>query len=313
MAYDGQARIDQINAAFPGAYKPTTNTAAEVTATAAAAALKTDSQIGDDATASNAAKTTTAFGKSTVPTSITTTSPTVTESSSKTQNMDRRARIRPKPGAETYVYGDAGGRGLLSVLRVTNGMVFPTTPTIAESHQVSYSSYSPTHSIAKFNSYERTENVNIQISGDFFVTNASEARYLLACIHFLRSVTKMDFGANSNTRGTPPPVLIFSAYGNFMYNDVPVIIKGAAFTLQPDIDYIQVPLSGIDDTMGGDNLKSASDFYRVDLSKPDRVWVPSKLSIALTLEQQTTGEWLTNHFDLNSFKRGGLLTKGGMI
>lgn len=236
------------------------------------------------------------------------TSPTVSSS----KNIDRRARLRPKPGAESYVYGDATSTGLLSILRETNGLLFPSTPTINETHAVQYSSYSPTHSIAKFNSYERTDNVNIQISGDFNVTNATEARYLLACIHFLRSVTKMDFGATSQHAGTPPPVLLFSAYGNFMYNDIPVIIKGVNFTLEQDVDYIQVPIFGTSTDFGRDLLK-VPDFYKIDTDKPERVWVPSRLTISLTLEQQTTGEWLINQFNLDSFKRGDLLTNGGII
>lgn len=271
-------------------------------------------KIGPDATANKAASKTTLSGAATsLVSSIIDNVTSLLDTPPPTENMDRRARLRPKPGAETYVYGSADTKGgLLSVLRYTNGMIFPTTPTISESHAVTYSAYSPTHTISKFNTYERTENVAINISGDYFVTNASEARYLLACIHFIRSVTKMDFGINSETRGTPPPVLLFSAYGNFMYNDIPVLIKGATFTMEPDVDYIQVPLFGNDSSMRGD-MMSAQEFFRVDIDKPDRVWVPTRMTIALTLEQQTTPEWLINKFDLNSFKRGELLTKGGII
>src|SRR5574343_349438 len=125
-----------------------------------------------------------------------------------TKQTDRRARLRPRPGAEDYVYGTLM-TGIMSILRETNGMVWSITPTITESHSVRYSSYDPVHSIAKFNCYERTENVTLQVSGNFFVSNPTEARYLMACIHFLRSVTLMDFGRTSATAGTPPPVLLF--------------------------------------------------------------------------------------------------------
>lgn len=239
------------------------------------------------------------------------TTPTVVEQVAET-TVDRRARLRPKPGASTYVYGDVRNNGLLSILRQTNGLVFPNTPTISETHAVSYSQYSPTHSIAKFNSYDSTENVSLQVAGDFFVTNVTEAQYLLACIHFLRSVTKMDFGRTSKTAGTPPPVLLFSAYGNFMYNDVPVIIKAVNFTLEPDIDYIQVPLIG-EKTDFKKDINEIRDFFNNLTVKSERVWVPQKLTISMTLEQQTTGEWLTNNFNLEEFKRGDLLTKGGLI
>lgn len=228
------------------------------------------------------------------------------------QNNDRRARLRPKPGAEGYVYGDTTQSGLMSILRETNGLMFPITPTISETHAVQYSTYSPTHSITKFNSYNNTENVTLQISGDFVVTNATEARYLLACIHFVRSVMKMDFGFASPSRGTPPPVLIFSAYGTFMYNDIPVVVKGANFSMDPDVDYIQVPLLGTSTDFGRD-LLAVSDFFERVSDRPERVWVPSKLTLSLSLEQQVTSKWLVDDFNLNSFKRGELLTKGGMI
>lgn len=244
-----------------------------------------------------------------------TSQPSQQQDNADNRNLDRRARLRPKPGAADYIYGAPVANqetSLLSILRETNGLVFPTTPTITETHAVQYSSHSPSHSISKFNNFERTDNVNINISGDYLVSNATEAKYLLSCIHFLRSVTKMDFGISSDTRGTPPPVLLFSAYGNFMYNDIPVIIKGVTFTMEPDIDYIQVPLFGNKTDFGKDLMK-VSDFYRTDSEKPNRVWVPSKLTISLTLEQQPTPYWVTNQFNLNKFKRGELLTKGGLI
>lgn len=228
------------------------------------------------------------------------------------RNLDRRVRLRPKTGAEGYVYGDDLQPGLLTVLRQTNGLVFPVTPTINETHSVSYTSHSPSHSISKFNNYENTDNVQLQIVGDFHVTNATEARYLLACIHFLRSVTKMDFGTQSETRGTPPPILLFSGYGNFMYNDIPVIVKNVNFSFESDIDYVQVPLSGTQQQFQ-QSYQGLEQFYQLDTDKEHRVWVPTKLTISMTLEQQTTPEWLTNEFNLEKFKRGELLTKGGLI
>lgn len=228
------------------------------------------------------------------------------------RNLDRRVRLRPKPGAESYVYGDENGFGLISVLRETNGLVFPTTPTINETHSVSYSQHNPSHSISKFNNYESTDNVQLQVSGDFYASNATEARYILSSIHFLRSITKMDFGVNSETRGTPPPVLLFSGYGNFMYNDIPVIVKNVNFSFEQDIDYVQVPLSGRE-TQFRQAFTDLTGFYETDTDREDRVWVPNRITISMTLEQQPTPDFLTNEFNLEKFKRGEMLTKGGLI
>lgn len=235
---------------------------------------------------------------------------------------DRRVRLRPYPGTEDYVYNIATGAttktnllnprakiGMMSVLAATNGMIFPTTPTITESHSVEYSSYDPVHSIARFNNYVRTQNVSLGVSGNFYVTNATEARYLMACIHFLRSVTKMDFGRESPHAGTPPPVLLFSGYGNYMFHDIPVIVKNINFNYRDDVDYIQVPLTGDDIS---DEYRSVA-FFQKNTKERDKIWVPTEMMISVQLEQQTTGEYLTKEFSLSSFKRGDLLTKGGLI
>ena len=226
-------------------------------------------------------------------------------------NVDRRVRLRAKPGAENYVYGSS--TGIMNILRNTNGMVWMTTPTISESHSVKYSSYEPAHGIAKFNNFEHTDNVVLQITGDFFVNNATEASYLLAVITFLRTSTMVDFGKNAMQPGTPPPILLFSGYGALMYNDISVIIKNVNFTLQNDVDYIQVPISAGTQQTVSSLLKSITNYYTKQSTQQDRVWVPSKLSISLTLEQQPTAQWTTDSFDLAAFKNGTLLTGGGFI
>ena len=228
-----------------------------------------------------------------------------------TQSPDRRVRLRPKPGSEDYVYGDLR-TGVLSVLRETNGMVWWNTPSISETHSVRYNSYDPVHTIAKFNNYERTENTILQVTGTFYVNNATEARYLLACIHFLRTVTLMDFGKSSATAGTPPPVLLFSGYGTHIYDDISVVVKSVNWSMPEDVDYIQVPTSGKTQDFSFD-LKSAGEFfYNKVTEQPDRVWVPSKMTISLSLEQQLTADWVSNDFNLNKFKNGEYLN-GGFI
>ena len=239
--------------------------------------------------------------------------------------QDRRVRIRPRPGGEDYVYGDNGGntRGLLTVLRNTDGLIFPTTPTISVSQAAEYESVAPTHSIAAYNTFKSTKNTTINVSGDFFVGNSTEALYLLAATHFFRTVTKMDFGRTSKTRGTPPPVLLFSAYGNYQFNDIPVIVKSVSFDYRNDVDYIQVPVSGLYDTLdtdlynilAGEEFAYASqDFFQLGKTdKEEKVWVPQQMTFDISLEQQPTGEYVSKTFNLNSFKRGELLTRGGFI
>jgi hypothetical protein len=239
----------------------------------------------------------------------------------KTLVVDKRIRLRPKAGAEDYVYGN--NSNLLSILRDTNGLVWNNTPMITESHEVKYSVYEPTHNIAKFNNFEGVNNVVLQVTGDFYANNSTEAKYLLAVIHFLRSITMMEFGKHTKTPGIPPPILLFSGYGTYMYNDISVLVKNVNFSLQPDIDYVQVPITPSTASSNSElnflqpssflNMNTLTNFYKKTTNQEDRIWVPTKMTISMTLEQQPTADWLSNEFNLSDFKNGTLLKGGGFI
>lgn len=216
--------------------------------------------------------------------------------------LDRRARLRPKSGGEDYVYGDDGGGGLLSILRVTDGLVWPYTPTINMIQSVDYSAYDPVHSNQEFMTFARSRAPQITCAGLFTAQNATEARYMLACMHFLQSVTKMDFGVQAEEPGTPPPILLFSAYGQFMLNDVPVILNNFTFDLPNDRDFVKVP--DAPDFETGSLLRNSN----VILQNTDEdTWVPSELLIAVTMTVQNSPRRLSNDFNLKDFKQGALL------
>jgi len=132
------------------------------------------------------------------------------------------------------------GMNILMPLAQTDGLVWPYTPTISYSQAVDYTSYDITHTNQEFLAYTRTKAPTISVSGDFIVQNQTEASYALACVHFLRTIVKMDFGTGSNP-GTPPPILLFSAYGSYMFNEVSVIVSNFNLVYKPDVDYVQVP------------------------------------------------------------------------
>lgn len=241
--------------------------------------------------------------------------------------IDRRVRLRPKDAAQNYVYGDMNGTlpSLLSFLRSSNGMVWNYTPTISEQRTVNYEMDQPVHTNSGFNNYKNTSNTVITIQGTFMAGTATEAMYLLACMHFLRSVSLMDFGrqaAVSNEPdmavvGAPPPVLLLSGYGRYIYNDIPVILKSYSFNYPDDVSYIQVP---VDSSIPEFNTGAiTSRLFFIDrrngdyMNKEDEVWVPQKMQITIQLEQQPTPDFMTKEFNLNSFKRGDMLRKGGFI
>lgn len=285
---------------------------------------------------------------------------------------DRRVRLRPKDAAATYVYGDLNQSqpSILSILRTTNGMVWNYTPTIRETRQVNYESQQPVHTNSGYNNYRNTSNTTLSVSGEFYAGTGSEAMYLLACITFLRSVTLMDFGRQTaqnhnpdfGVLGAPPPILLFSAYGRYMYNDIPVVVKSVSFDFADDVDMVLVPLTtqgtntAGSSTVGGiaSDIKKYSNFETVkqtavnsvqakiassntlninvfnsktaDINafynsirvngiqnKENMVYVPQKMTITLQLEQQPTPDYMSKKFNLNSYKRGDLLRKGGFI
>lgn len=242
--------------------------------------------------------------------------------------IDRRIRLRPRPAAQDYVYGDLGDTKnptILSFLRSTNGMVWNYTPIVSESRQVNYETEQPVHSNSSYNNYKSTSNTNFAIQGELYANTATEAMYLLSCLHFIRSVSLMDFGRkaaanqvpNRAVVGAAPPILLLSGYGRYVYNDIPVILKSYQINLANDVSYIQVPVntatSIYDFTEKGTrqffNQLRSTGYMNAD----NEVWVPQKVSLTIQLEEQPTSDFMTKQFNLNDYKTGKLLRKGGFI
>ncbi len=228
----------------------------------------------------------------------------------------RRVRLRPKPAAVDTVYGS----GILDPLRETNGFVFPYQPTITYQQEVAYTQMELVHANQDFYSYSRTPALKMTVEGEFTVQSQQEGRYAIACIHFLRTVTKMWFGGQSDDvkalAGTPPPVLLFDAYGAYMFNSLPVIVTQFSVTLPKDVDYVpisrtpgseqQTAVNGIYQSIGninGTNLRSAQGSY---------TWLPAVFAISVQLTVQNTPRRLRN-FDLAKFRSGDLVRGGGWI
>ena len=123
---------------------------------------------------------------------------------------------------------------------------------------------------------------------------AAEANYMIACLHFLRIVTKMHFGMNDPKRGTPPPVLKFSAYGDLMFSMVPIVVRSFTYDLPGDVDYVDVETNA-------DNADSNQDFQ----SK-----VPTMLTLSVDMMIQQTASKLRTQFTMQDFKSGKLVKEG---
>ena len=156
-----------------------------------------------------------------------------------------RAELILKPGA-VGVYMSSS---LLTPLKEHGGIMFPYQPDITFSQSVNYSPYDMAHTNYTFNAYRNTPSPSIQMNAQFASVTDEEGRYTLACIHFLRSVTKMFFGINdlgkSPSSGTPPPVLLFSAFGPQSFNRIPVVVESFSTNYDSQTDLKDVDGSNI--------------------------------------------------------------------
>ena len=219
--------------------------------------------------------------------------------------QDQRARLQPKSLYNEEVLGPRDPLNILFPLWSTNGVLFPYTPSIATGSVVEYDPTSFIHSNFGYNAYVRSYPKPISISTEFTAQTNAEALYLLAVIHFFRSVTKSYFGINPyNKAGTPPPTLIFNYLGDYQFNNVPVIIKNFEYTLPADVDY--VPISTFDNTIFSTNI---------GVSLPPGknggyTWVPTHLKVQLDLDTQYIPIKLRNEFNLDEFRQGKMINKG---
>lgn len=204
------------------------------------------------------------------------------------KHKDDRVRIRAMPANADEIYGTTPDTPMF-LLRETGGVFFPYTPSIDFSHRAEYSTMAPTHANTSYYTYNHTPAVQISITGQFSAQNLAEAKYTLAAMHFFRTVTKMHFGAQEakdGTAGLPPPVLILSGYGDFMFNNLKVIIQEFKMDLPNNVDYIEV-----------------------DIGKA-KAWVPSLTTFTVNCVVQHTPREQRDEFNFKAFAQGDMLSSG---
>lgn len=160
-----------------------------------------------------------------------------------------------------------------------NRMVFPFNPSVILSHSANYSQIQPTHTNFPYNAYENSQVDAITITGEFYQENENDAKYWIACLHFLRSATKMFYG-NSNPLGNPPVVCRLNGYGKHVMNNIPVVITNFTTDLPVDVDYIQCTVNGMVN------------------------YVPTQSAITVTVQPQYARRSQSG-FNLNEYAGGG--------
>ena len=196
---------------------------------------------------------------------------------------------------------------ILKPLKESNAsLVFPTTPQILLSSQANYDSFDPTHSNYPYYIYQNSRIEDITISAEFPVENEADGAYWIAAVHFLRSITKMFYG-NSEFQGHPPPRVAMSGYGDFIFDETPVVVKMFNLDLPNAVDYIKVPL--------GSNSDLSSEIPEAYIAGSKYSYVPTLSTINVTVAPAYS-RTATREFDLQSFIKGdyiGNTKPGGFI
>ena len=248
----------------------------------------------------------------------------------KTQG-DWRVRLSLAPSAG-YLY-KAQNPGILGPLQKTDGVIFPYVPQIQVTYAAHYDAGELIHSNYKIFQYKNSSIDQISITCDFTAQDNDEANYMLAVIHFFRSVTKMFYGQDQIPKpGTPPPLCYLSGMGEFQFDRHPLVISSFNYNLPNDVDYIRAGsptlLSGVnsngydsgndivvDDSTACRRLQvsglnfggneSAPNWQKQSNTQP--TYVPTKIQLSLTAYPIVTRNDISNKFSLAEYATGALL------
>ena len=244
---------------------------------------------------------------------------------------DWRVRLSLAQGSK-YLY-NATPPGILQYLKNTDGVVFPYVPQIQITYSANYETADIVHTNYKMIQYKNSAVDQITITGDFTAQDTYEANYMLAVIHFFRSVTKMFYGKDQIPKpGTPPPLCYLHGLGNFQFDNHPLVISSFNYSLPSDVDYIRASsptlMPGANSTAynakGG--VQSPSDSRMKAGEKPlntgatasppnfgnkatntQPTYVPTKMSISITAFPIVTRNNISNTFSLKDYATGALL------
>ena len=247
-------------------------------------------------------------------------------------------RLRLAPGA-TYLYKDADNK-LLAPLAASDGVVFPYMPTIGTTYSANYDQTDLVHSNYKGYFYRNSAVDAVSITGKFTAQDTFEANYMLAVIHFFRSVTKMFYGQDWQ-RGAPPPLVFLSGLGEYQFNNHPCVVSSFNYSLPNDVDYIRTkpnnynvdlssretkPDSGpLSEILGViQRLKNAALPRGAVRPVPEQglvtaqsvnntqnsTYVPTSLDITISLLPINTRKQISQGFSVQEFSKGTLLRKG---
>jgi hypothetical protein len=245
------------------------------------------------------------------------------------QKEDWRVRLSLAPSANYLYKVPKGSAGILEPLQATDGVIFPYTPQIQVNYVANYDPTDLTHSNYKIYQYRNSGVDSVSITCDFTAQDTYEANYLLAVIHFFKSVTKMFYGQDQNPKpGTPPPLCYLSGLGAFQFDAHPLAITSFNYSLPSDVDYIRAGAV----TAGAGVNRAASNVVnnspnssntRLGTLRPggqapapifstppgtvDPTYVPTKIQMTIGAVPVVTRNDISNNFSLEKYATGQLL------
>lgn len=173
---------------------------------------------------------------------------------------------------------------ILSPLSEYGGILLHNTPSLSFASTVSYTPYEIAHTNYDINAFQKSSISELQIQGAKLTAETLEkADYTLAVFHFLRTFTKMNYAMNDVDAGMPPRILYFSAYGDHLFNNVPVVIRSFTMPFDINVDYVQTSYN---------------------------TQVPIVSDLSITLQFMPTPSKLKKEFNLHDFATGNLIKRG---
>jgi hypothetical protein len=227
--------------------------------------------------------------------------------SGRNDKTDWRVRLVVPDGPLTEFF-DFANNPLMTPLKDSNGIFWPLTPAVVIQHSANYNAMDQVHSNFPHQAYQNSQVDSFNVIGEFPVQNSEDAKHWVATINFLRTATKMFFGAETGLnglKGNPPPILHFYGYGDHMFNRVPVIINTFNVELRPGIDYISTKQSDVYADRPG-------NISRLVESGESQTWAPTLSNVSVLLTPIYSRNSIKN-FSMKKFVNGELNGKGNEV
>lgn len=264
--------------------------------------------------------------------------PSARDSWVEAQEGDWRVRLSLAPEAGPILYRapiQELEESILKPLSDTDGVIFPYTPSINTTYTAAYEPTTLTHSNYRAYNYTGSYIEAVNITCDFTAQDTFEANYVLAVIHFFRSVTKMFYGQDQNVQpGTPPPLCYLTGLGEFQFNMHPLVISTFTYNLPNNVNYVRASnissgppganraaaqsrnnvydpsslrLGGQNVTRGG--VTSPTSWPNNLIGRPGTspTYIPTAMQIVITAYPVVSRNKVSNDFSLQQYATGKLL------